>query len=167
MLPSSNNNDNEQNDSSGSTTSTCAVDFPPMMIISLLVTLLVICVVVGGTVLVLFSETAKKFIPRHWVHFLQVKLDHHLLGKPDTGHSSPAALSASSLSSPISGGLLQQQQPCYFPVLNDSLVATTLRSEEKTSVALETIIREQLEQKLQNTLSGFFQPLITGYRQGT
>lgn len=133
---------------------TCAPVDIPMMTGIILILIIFLCAVVVGVRL--FSSL---LISRG--NPFQVKLDNHLLGSS----SSPTTLEISRLSSATLVGE-QQQQPCYFPVLNDTLVANILRSEQVASVALERIIKEQLEGKLQNTLSNFFQPLITGFREG-
>lgn len=82
---------------------------------------------------------------------LQGKLDQHLLGDTvgDLGKSKEPP-----------------KEPCYFPVLSDNLVGRTLREESKASAALDRIIKEQTAQKLEATLTDFFQPLITNFRQG-
>ncbi|ODM95698.1 hypothetical protein Ocin01_10986, partial [Orchesella cincta] len=94
-----------------------------------------------------------------------VKLDHHLLGKP--GEELEESGSRSGLLGDVKStdDELSSSEPCYFPVLNESTVATTLQSEEPTSAALECIIKEQLQTKLSATLTNFFQPLLTNFRQ--
>ncbi|CAL8129596.1 unnamed protein product [Orchesella dallaii] len=101
---------------------------------------------------------------REICHAYKVKLDHHLLGKP--GRELEESGSRSGLQPDVkSTDELSSSEPCYFPVLDESTVATTLQSEEPTSAALECIIKEQLQAKLNSTLTTFFQPLITNFRQ--
>lgn len=85
----------------------------------------------------------------------QVRLDHHLLGNLHAEGTEGGDVASAGL------------EPCYFPVLNESLVTGTLQAEERISRGLDKVVKEQLQDKLSRTLTTFFQPLLTSFRQGT